>query len=75
MPGKRLTKEDKFKFFQRMVELEENPEMRRRYIKQWHLGQIKIYKRRGKIVMESHPERVLLPMWGGKLETSSYEEV
>jgi hypothetical protein len=53
---KRLTEEDKEQIFRKIVELEKDSYWRRRYIKQWHEGVLKIYKKRGKICWDSPPE-------------------
>ena len=53
---KKLTEEDKEKIFQQIVEIEKDPYWRRRYIKQWHEGTLKIYKKGGRICWDSPPE-------------------
>lgn len=61
MAGKKLTQEEKEKIFQRIVETEKDPYWKRRYIKQWHEGTLKIYKKRGRICWESPAEVAILP--------------
>lgn len=56
MPGKKLTPEEKEAFFHRILELEKDVYWKRRLMKQWHEGRIKIYKKRGKICFESPAE-------------------
>lgn len=73
MPGKRMTAEEKEKFFQAILAHEKDPEERRRMMKLWHKGKIRIWKRGGKIHIEVPPERVLLPL-GGEVWAPTMEE-
>jgi hypothetical protein len=69
-----MTAEEKEKFFQAILVHEKDPEERRRMIKLWHKGKIKIWKRLGKIRIQVPPERVLLPCFGGEIRSATMEE-
>lgn len=71
---RKLTEEERVRFFQAVFKKEKEPEERRRLIKLWHLGKIKVWKSGGRIHLEIPPKRVLLPEFGGKLRTASWEE-
>jgi hypothetical protein len=74
MAGKKLTEEEKFKFFQEVVKFERNPETRRRYIRQWSEGRIRVYKKRGRVCLDSPADKVMILDGRAGFEFVSYDD-